>query len=80
MKKIVFALLLCLFTFSLNAYENPGDSGTYTMSEEDKYVVRSYPCPDCGCYGWRVVYQTDTEEMYECANCGHIDTIYIIHG
>ena len=79
MKKIVFALLLCLFTFSLNAYENPGDSGTYAMSEEE-YVVRSYPCPNCGCYGWRVVYQTDTEEKYECAACGHPDVIYIIHG
>ncbi len=80
MKKIVFAILLCLSTFSLNAYERPDNSGTYTMSEEDKYVVRSYPCPNCGCYGWEVLYQTPTEEGYKCVACGLIDTIYIIHG
>ena len=50
------------------------------MSEEDKYVVRSYPCPDCGCYGWKVIEITPDKEVYDCAACGHRDTIYIIHG
>ena len=80
MKKIVFALLLCLFTFSLNAYEKPDNSGVYTMSEDDEYVVRSYPCPNCGCYGWEVIEITPNKEVYKCVKCGYEDTIYIIHG
>ena len=81
MKKLLFILLLSLFTLGLNASESGfnNQDGVSLCSDEEElkkgdYVVRPEPCPVCGNYGWvvKVVFD-DGRCIFECSGCGQED-------